>query len=270
MNNVLESASSLVVEPRNDGRLLVVRMNRPDAANAFNQDMGDGLLRLADRLERSPEVDAVVITGEGRLFSGGGDLGAFRDALAADGPDSPAFTGLLRNLSHTIHGALARIVASGPLLVAAVNGPVAGAGVGLLCACDVAFARSSASLRAGFSSLGLTPDTGTTYYLPRIVGYRKALEILIGGALVDAHAAVALGIYNEVLEAPGPEFLELVVQRTDKLIAAGRCARETRRLLRISQENCLQEQLDLERAAIVAMSQNPAVVRKIREAVGLK
>jgi 2-(1,2-epoxy-1,2-dihydrophenyl)acetyl-CoA isomerase len=269
MTTSTASESTLIVEPQHDGRILLVSFNRPNAANAINPAMGDDLLRLASQLENAPEVEAVIFTGKGRLFSGGGDVGSFREALESGGDTSPAFTALLRELTVSIHGAISRMVAAGPLLVAAANGPVAGAALGLVCACDYAFARPGATLRAGFSKLGLTPDTGSTYYLPRIVGYRKALDILITGDAVDAQAALSLGIYSALIDADSPEFVDQVVARTAQLIAPGRTVRETRRLLRASEYNSMQEQLDLERTSMVAVSQDAGVVGQVRKAIGI-
>jgi len=267
----MNASSELILQQQLhlDGRILLVSFNRADAANAINLAMGEELLRLAEHLEQSPAIEAVIFTGKGRLFSGGGDLGTFRAALEGSAETSEAFTRLLSELTRSVHGALNRIAAAGPLLVAAVNGPAAGAGLGLICACDYAFARPGATLRAGFSKLGLSPDSSSTYFLPRIVGYRKALDILIGGEAVNAEAAVALGLYERIIDASDVLFLEQVIATTTQLIAPGRAVRETRRLLRASGKSTLAEHLDLERESIVGLSRDPGVVARIRKALGL-
>jgi 2-(1,2-epoxy-1,2-dihydrophenyl)acetyl-CoA isomerase len=261
----ISSDAALVLRRHLDDRLLIATLNRPAAANSINSAMADGLDALASLLERSPTIEAVILVGAGGVFCGGGDIGAFRAALAGGVPE--AFTRLLEDLSRRVHAALERIVQAGPLLVAAVNGPATGAGLGLVCACDYAFARSDATLRAGFSRLGISPDSGTTYFLPRIVGYRRALDMLVGGEAVDAQAALALGIYSRLFEAG--DFLEQVVAATSKLIACGKALRETRRLLRISGHSTLGAQLEHERQALIELSRDPQVLAHIRTALGM-
>jgi 2-(1,2-epoxy-1,2-dihydrophenyl)acetyl-CoA isomerase len=251
-----------------DGRILVATLNRPAVANAINGAMADELDTLAALLERSPSIEAVILTGAGRIFCGGGDVGAFRASLETAGETSEAFTRLLTDWSQRVHAALERIIQAGPLLVAAVNGPATGAGLGLVCACDYAFARSGATLRAGFARLGISPDSSTTYFLPRIIGYRKALEVLIGGEAVDAESALALGIYSRLLDADDERFLDQVIAATAKLIASGKALRETRRLLRISGQSTLGAQLEHERQALIGLSQDAQVVAHIRRTLG--
>lgn len=262
------SEATLLLQLHLDGRILVAALNRPTAANAINDLMADELKALATQLDQSPSIEAVILTGTGRIFCGGGDIGAFRASLDTGGETSEAFTQLLGDLSLRVHAALERIIQSGPLLVAAVNGPVTGAGVGLVCACDYAFARPGATLRAGFSRLGISPDSSTTYFLPRIVGYRKALDVLVGGEAVDAEAALALGIYSRLLDAGDEQFLDQVITATAKLIAPGKALQETRRLLQISGQSTLGAQLEHERQALIGLSRDARVVARVRKALG--
>jgi 2-(1,2-epoxy-1,2-dihydrophenyl)acetyl-CoA isomerase len=263
------SEGTLLLRSHFDGRVLVATLNRPAAGNAIDGAMADELNALATQLEHSPSIEAVILTGAGRVFCGGGDVAAFRASLEGGGETSEAFTQLLSDLSLHVHAALDRIIKAGPLLVAAVNGPATGAGLGLVCACDYAFARPSATLRAGFSRLGISPDSGTTYFLPRIIGYRKALDVLVGGEAVDAQSALALGIYNRLLDADDEQFLDQVIAATAKLMASGKALRETRRLLQISGQATLSAQLEHERLALIGLSRDARVLAHIRQTLGL-
>jgi 2-(1,2-epoxy-1,2-dihydrophenyl)acetyl-CoA isomerase len=263
------SETTLLVESHSDARILVATLNRPTAANAIDASIAEDLLALATRLEQSPTVEALILTGEGRVFCAGGDIGAFRASLEGNGETAEGFTQLLSEWSQHVHAALERIIRSGPLLVAAVNGPATGAGVGLICACDYAFACPGATLRAGFSRLGISADSSTTYFLPRIVGYRKALDVLVGGEAVDAQSALALGLYTRLLDAGDEPFLDQVIAATSKLIVAGRAVRETRRLLQLSGQSTLRAQLEHERQALIGLSRDAGVVSHIRKALGV-
>lgn len=260
----------ILIDSRLDGRILVATLNRPEQANAFNFALGHDLVRLADVLEASPTVEALILTGSGRLFCAGGDLNGFRESLAGDEATPESFTRFLNELTTHIHGAMHRILSAGPLVVGAVNGAAAGAGLGVVCACDYVFARPGAKLRAGFAGVGIAPDTGTSYFLPRIVGYRKALDLLIGGATVDAETALSLGIYNRLIDAENDDFLKQVVEATARLLEPGRAIRETRRLLKTSETASLREQLDAERETMVQISHDPAVVAQVRKNLGLR
>lgn len=256
------STGAILLEERVDERILIARLNRPVQANAIDWDMAQALSALAQRLENSPQIDALVIAGEGRIFCGGGDVALFRSALGEGG-----LSKLLDELAGQVHTAWLRLVNAGPLLVAAVNGPAAGAGLGLICACDIAYARPGATLRAGFSKLGLSPDSGTTYFLPRIVGHRAAVEILLCGAAVSAQRALALGIYQELIESTDNAFLDEVLTRTRALIACGAAARETRTLLRSSAQSSLEQQLVRERESIVRLAGEGRQLEYIRKSL---
>src|SRR5690606_18433491 len=111
------------------------------------------------------------------------------------------------------------------------------------CACDIAYARPGAVLRAGFSRLGLSPDSGSTHLLPRAIGYKRAIEFLLSGAPMSAEQARELGIYSELLDLEQEPFLAEVRSRTIKLIASGAAVRATRALLRSSPDTPLAQQL---------------------------
>lgn len=256
------------IELRVEGRILIAQLNRPEAANGINTDMAIALESLATRLENDADIQALIFTGKGRVFCSGGDVSAFKGALlqADDAEQLPA---LLNELATGVHSALQRLAQAGPLLIAAVNGPATGAGLGLLCACDLAYGRPAATLRAGFSRLKLSPDTATSYYLPRIIGYRRALELLLRGDAVPAEVALQLGIFCELIDKEDDAFVDEVLLRTQALIASGPAVAATRRLLRESEQSSLSDHLQREQSTLVELAARVDVSAHIRKALGL-
>ncbi len=170
----------------------LVTLNRPDARNALDPE---GWACLADRLEAAaadPAVRVVVLTGAGKAFSAGGDVRSMPERLAM----SPAArrAALLRDAK-----AIRLLVEMDTPTVAAVNGAAVGAGLSLACACDLRLASDLARFGAGFVKVGLASDFGAAWLLPRIVGRARALELCLTGELVDAAAALAMGLVNRVL-----------------------------------------------------------------------
>lgn len=262
-----EATPLVLIDERLDGRVALLTLNRPDATNAIDDDMALAIEAAVARIAASPRIEAVVLTGAGRIFCSGGDVGVFKAALGSG--DDGELARLLDRLATRIHGALEALVNAGPLLIAAVNGPATGAGLGFVCACDFAYAKPSATLRPGFSKLGLSPDTGTTQFLPRIVGARKALELLIRGDAITPDAATALGIFNEVIAGDDAAFIDTVMERVRPLIASGRAACETRRLIRQTMAPALHAQLAAEQASLVGLAASPLVVGRLKKALGL-
>ena len=258
----------ILAEERLDGRILLLTINRPDAANGIDDDLALALEKQIERIKQSPVIEAVILTGTGRIFCSGGDVGAFKSALTT-GEGAGELPALLERLSTRIHASLEALVNAGPLLIAAVNGPATGAGLGLVCATDIAYGRAGAVLRPGFSRLGLSPDTGTTHFLPRVVGYRKALEILTRGDAISAEQALSLGLFAELIDADGADFVAQVIARTTALIASGAAALATRRLLRQSEAADLHAQLEREKASLIGLAASPAVVSGLRKVLGI-
>jgi 2-(1,2-epoxy-1,2-dihydrophenyl)acetyl-CoA isomerase len=178
------------VETARDGGVLTLTLNRPDTLNAFNRAMHEALAG-ALREARDPEVRAVVLTGAGRGFCVGQDLNEFRDAPGDIGAR-------LRGNYHPNILALRRL--EKPVL-AAVNGPAAGAGLSFACACDLRIAADSATFVPAFVSIGLVPDSGGTFFVSRLLGPARAFEWLTSGRTLTAAEAHAWGLVSEVVEA---------------------------------------------------------------------
>jgi 2-(1,2-epoxy-1,2-dihydrophenyl)acetyl-CoA isomerase len=169
--------------------VLTITLNRPEVLNALNADVHAG---LADALEsaRAPEVRAVVVTGAGRGFCVGQDLAEFQQA-----PDIRAA------LQTTYHPNVRAIRALEKPVIAAVNGPAAGAGLSLACACDVRIAADAASFVPAFINIGLVPDAGGAFFIARLLGVPRAFAWMASGRSLTAAEAHAWGIVSEVVEA---------------------------------------------------------------------
>lgn len=172
-----------------EGAVLTVTLNRPDVLNAFDAEMhaalGEALSEAAD-----PAVRAVVLTGAGRGFCVGQDLGAF----GAD-PDVAAALHAGFHVSVRVIRALEKPV------LAAVNGPAAGAGLSLACACDLRIASEAATFVPAFISIGLVPDAGGAYFLQRVLGTARAFELMASGRRLSAAEALEWGLVSEVVPA---------------------------------------------------------------------
>ena len=193
----MTSPSPLRVE--RDGAVTVLTLNRPDVLNAFDEPLTEALnASLADCAADSA-IRAVVITGAGRAFSAGQDL-ADRLSMIEKGGD----VHLGKELRRRYHPAIAAIREMRKPVIAAVNGVVAGAGLGLAIACDIRVAASSASFRPAWGRVGLVPDAGSAFFLPRLVGWGRALDMVLTGEPVAADEALRIGLVTRVW--PDAEF----------------------------------------------------------------
>lgn len=165
-----------------------ITLNRPGKLNSFNEAMHFELLKALQDAEEDQEVRAIVLTGAGRAFSAGQDL--------AEVDISTEYGELLRNRYNPIIQKMAEI---GKPIIAAVNGTAAGAGFSLALAADFRLVSEKASFLNAFIHIGLVPDSGNTYYLPRMVGHAKALELMVLGEKVDAEQADRLGLATKVI-----------------------------------------------------------------------
>jgi len=173
-----------------EGAVLTITLNRPEVFNAFNADLH---ARLAEALAEAADasVRAVVITGAGRGFCAGQDLREFQEA-----------PGDIRDrLRSTYHPNVLAIRALEKPVLAAINGPVAGAGLSLACACDLRIAADSATFVPGFIGIGLVPDSGGSWFIHRLLGYARAFEWMTSNRRLDAAEALAWGLVSEVVPA---------------------------------------------------------------------
>lgn len=230
-----------------DGVARIV-LDRPDAANAFDRQLSAELRGAAVRCDTDPAIRAVLLTGTGRFFSAGGDLSAFAEA------EHPSR--LLFDLTHDIHAAVAHFHAMAPPVVVAVNGTAAGGGFSLCLGGDLVLAARSAKLTMGYHKVGLSPDGLSSYFLPRLVGLRRAQELMLTGRVLTAEEAADWGLVTRVVDDDALEdaaralAAELAAASTPALGAA-------KRLLTTTFGRSLAEQGDLEARAIAGLADTP-------------
>lgn len=169
-----------------------ITLNRPERLNAFAGTMREDLEMALGKAAQTDGVRVVVITGAGRAFSAGADLAVTRDLAARD--DDGAFGGLVQAGMRVVR----RICSLAQPVIAAINGPAAGAGASLALACDIRIASEAASIGFGFNRIGLHPDWGATYFLPRVVGLGRATELILSGRVVPAAEAERIGLVDRV------------------------------------------------------------------------
>lgn len=187
------------VRVERDGALAVLTLDRPDVLNAFDEGMTAALATALDEAARDAAVRAVVLTGAGRAFSAGQDL---RDRRAALERGEDLHLG--NELRRRYHPLVMTIRTMRKPVIAAVNGVVAGAGMGVVASCDLRVASASALFRAAWGRVGLVPDAASAYFLPRIVGWGRAMHMVLTGEAVDADEALRIGLVGRVW--PDAEF----------------------------------------------------------------
>jgi 2-(1,2-epoxy-1,2-dihydrophenyl)acetyl-CoA isomerase len=238
----MSTEEPLLVE--REGGLLRLTLNRPDAGNAINVPMAKALMYAAIEADEDPAVRAVLLTGSGRFFCVGGDVGLF----AADPDRLPQ---LLKELTSYLHSAISRLARMEKPLLTAVGGPAAGAGLSLAILGDFAIAARSAHFTLAYTALGLSPDGGSTWLLPRLVGLRKAQQLAFGNPRVSAADAAAMGLVTRVTEDEAFA-ADVAATAATLLEAATGALGRTRQLLLSSFSATLESQMEAEARAIAS------------------
>jgi 2-(1,2-epoxy-1,2-dihydrophenyl)acetyl-CoA isomerase len=244
MSNTAQPAQAgpVLLEGKHDGIATLV-MNRPDRLNALNTELAVALNDALGRIGKDESIRVVVITGAGRAFCAGGDLGALGKGHQ---------TGATHELEPLLRAGMQMVLKMRTLpqpVIAAVNGAAAGAGMNIALAADIRIAAEEATFGQNFAKVGLFPDYGGTYFLPQLVGPAKAAELFYTGEMIDAKTALSLGIVNQVV--PSVQ-LETEVKTLAQKIAQGATlaiqavkkdlfARDEKELIR-ALENEVQEQ----------------------------
>lgn len=254
--DALAGGSSAVEFAVEDG-LAMVRLNRPAARNGFDQVMADGLLEVAQRCADDANLRAVLISGNGPVFTVGGDVTVFTETDPAELPLT------LRRMATSLHEAIRLLSELDVPVVTAVHGNVVGAGLGLLYCADIAIAAEGTKFVSAFGALGLPGDGANTWYLPRLVGLRRAQDFYFRRRVLDAAEALEWGLVTEVVAA---DRLGEHAQEVARSLAEGptRAYGEFRGLLRDSWHTGLPEQLAKETDAVGRMAQTrdlPAAAR---------
>jgi len=205
------AAGPVLLEMIENGVTLLV-MNRPDKLNALNNELATALNQAFERIGKDLSIRVVVLTGAGRAFCAGGDLGAIGKGREAN--DTKQLEPILR----AGMGAVVRMRTIPQPVIAAVNGAAAGAGMNMALAADIRIAAEEAVFGQNFARVGLYPDYGGTYFLPQLVGPSKAAEMFYTGDMIDAATALRLALVNRVV--PGTQ-LERETRAFAAKLAAG-------------------------------------------------
>lgn len=186
-----------------------ISFNRPERLNAFNDQMLLETTAVLTQIEEDPAVRCVLLTGNGRAFSAGQDLKAI--------DNSATQLSLSTHLRETYHRLILKMVSLKKPIIGAINGVAAGAGCGVALATDLRIMADTAGFMLAFSKIGLIPDSGTNWFLPRLVGYARAYEMAVTADLVTAEQALTWGMVNRVV--PAEQLHETAVAWAHKLAA---------------------------------------------------
>ncbi len=219
-----------------------ITLNRLEAANSLNKEMGTDLMHAVMHCGEDVAVRAVVISSHGNMFCSGGDLKEF----AAQGKNLPYH---LKEATTYLHAAISRLTHLEAPVIAAVGGSAAGAGMSLACACDIVLAAESARFTMAYSRVGLTPDGSSTYFLPRLVGLKRALELMLTSRVLSAQEAFDWGIVTRVV--PDAELADQAHALAAQLAAgATKALGVAKRLLHAGWTETLETQMEHESQSI--------------------
>jgi enoyl-CoA hydratase/carnithine racemase len=229
-----------------DGDIGTLTLNRPDSLNAMSPEMIGELVEAFSWLADQAPLRALIVTGAERAFSAGGDVNWFRTGIESEEIDLPSN---VRRGAEVLHQAIIDMQRIPYPVIAAVNGPAAGAGFSLALACDIRIASEDAFFACAYGRIGASPDGGMTYFLPRVIGPSKALELLLNDPNLTAEDALEAGLVSEVV--PADALMERAQAKAAKLAAkAPHYVRMAKQLVAVSLENSLAEHLQLERHGI--------------------
>jgi len=232
--------SQLLLDRRD--QIATITLNRPDAYNALNRALGQELFHAVLEVDDDPDVRCVVITGAGRAFCAGGDVKDFADNLDGIGA-------LVKELTTYLHGAVSRLCRSDKPVIMAVNGIAAGGGMSFALCGDLVVAAESAKFTMAYSKIAATPDGSSSYFLPRLIGLRRAMELYFTNRVLTAREAWEWGLVTRVVA--DAEFRP-AVDALARELAQGptRAFGGAKRLLHQSTWESLETQMELEAQAI--------------------
>lgn len=245
---------SLLIEVK--GAVARLTLNRPEFGNAIDVELARELYDVALACEADDKVRCVVIAGTGRLFCAGGDV----RALHAAGTELPT---LLKDITGPLHAAYLRFAQMRKPVIAAVHGPAAGAGIGLACSCDLVIADHNASFTLAYSSIGLSPDGGATWLLPRLIGLRRTQELCMTKRRLSAREAAQIGLITRAVDVGS---LEAEVEELAATLASSATGAlgVTKRLLLQTGANSFATQLDDESRGISLQGATTEALEGIR------
>ena len=217
-------------------------LNRPDAANAFNPEISRELFDAAVACDERADIRSVILTGKGTMFSAGGDLKYFSERGAQ-------LSTALKEITALLHSAITRMAHMDAPVVGAINGMAAGAGLSLAAACDYVIAGQSTRFTLAYTAAGLSPDGSSTWYLPRLIGLRRARELMLTNRILDATEAYEIGIIDKVVA--DDSLMDTAIKQAE-IFSKGptKAYGATKRLLQETWSSGLETQMDRETRAI--------------------
>jgi 2-(1,2-epoxy-1,2-dihydrophenyl)acetyl-CoA isomerase len=232
------------VKVERGGGVATLTLNRPDAYNALDLALGRELFQASIELDEDPAVRCVVITGSGKAFCAGGDVKSFVDNLGRIGAH-------IKELTTYLHGAISRLCRSDKPVIMAVNGVAAGGGFSLALSGDLVVAAESAKFTMAYSRIAATPDGSSSYFLPRLVGVRRSLELYLTNRPLSAREALEWGMITRVVDDAE---LAASVSTLARELAQGpsKAFGAAKRLFHQSTWESLETQMELEAQAIAA------------------
>ena len=232
--------SDLILYTVSDG-IAAITFNRPQVMNALDPETIVEFRAVCEHAERDPQARVVVLRGAGPAFLAGGDVASFKANLRD-------FSGKVIALAGELHRGILALRRAPKPVIASVHGAVAGAGMSIMMACDLIIAAEGTQFNMAYSRIGVSPDGGASWFLPRLVGYHKAMEMLLLADTMDVAAMQAMGIVNRVVAAAQ---LEAVTDQLAQRLAAGpaHAYAETKALVNSELNQTLSKQLDAESQA---------------------
>jgi 2-(1,2-epoxy-1,2-dihydrophenyl)acetyl-CoA isomerase len=223
-------------------QVATITLNRPEAFNAFTLAMGREIFHAAIEVDEDPDVRCVVVTGAGRAFCGGGDVKEFVESL-------PRIGAHVKELTTYLHGAVSRLCRADKPVVMAINGVAAGGGLALALAGDLVIAAESAKFALAYAKIAATPDGSSSYFLPRLIGLRRAMELYLTNRTLSAREAVDWGLITRAV--PDAE-LRSTVDALARELAQGptKAFGGAKRLFHQSTWESLETQMELEAQSI--------------------
>ena len=241
----------MVLEVERRESVAIVTLSAEAARNAFNSDSMSEISKMLNQLMDDSEIRGIVITGTGKFFCAGADIEEFQRSIE-DGRIGP----LVDDLTSILHPLQVRMRTDPTILIAAMNGAAAGGGLGLALACDARVAVADAKLAAAFFKLGLSPDGGTTWLLPRLVGNQATRRFFFNDETWSGDEALEKGAVDEIVSQD--ELVDRAVELASDWGQWSKISRSgTKQLLDASTSTFFQTQLEFEQALIIAASQSP-------------
>jgi len=224
-----------------------ITINRPDVFNALNMQAMQELLDIANRCGSDADIRAAVLTGAGdKAYCAGGDVAAF-----AEDPERVPL--LLKEMTTQLHMAVSRFARMNAPLIARVNGIAAGAGISMTACCDLAICVDTAKFTSAYTGIGLTPDGSSSWFLPRMIGMRRTMELYLTNRTLSAQEALDWGLVNQVVTADA--LTDTVTELAERLAKGPTLAHGgVKKLMQMSLNDSLESHMERETRSIVQMS----------------